>query len=161
MKKRYFVIIAVLVLALALGGALFLKPAPADYASVYITALDSWFTIDPGLHAGMKYLAIDMDTLKYADDEDKRLIAEHYEQKFNIEVKDASFDDLEKQGLVINAESIDGILLSVDKVKANHFFITVEGEKFRSGDGANGIKSVLKRSGDTWKLKSSEMIWIS
>lgn len=133
----------------------------SEYSSIYIDVFDAYFSVDTALHADMKFLAIDMDTLNYATDGDKSKIIEHFMEKFNIEVKDASFDDLIEQGLVKDGNAIDGVLLSIDKIDVNNSVITVEGSKFRSGNGANGFKSVLKKSGDIWKLKNTEMTWIS
>ena len=161
MKKVYFVTMAVLILSLLAGFTSCSKPVPNDYAAIYIDVFDAYFNIDTALQADMKYLAIDMETLKYATEDDKRLITEYFEDKFSIEVKKASFIELKEQGLVKEGNYIDGILLSIDKIKVNPFTITVEGSMFRSGLGAKGIKSVLKKSKGEWKLKSSDMTWIA
>ncbi|MEI6578274.1 MAG: hypothetical protein WCN92_02280 [Eubacteriales bacterium] len=159
MKKVCYLVLCLLIISLATGCTS--NTATVPYSSIYIDVFDSYFTFDTALHSDMKYLAIDLDTLKYATEDDKRLITEHFKEKFNIEVKNASFIDLEKQGLVKDGNYIDGILLSIDKINVNPFTITVEGTKFRSGLNAKGIKSVLKKSGGTWKLKSSNMTWIA
>lgn len=133
----------------------------SKYASIYIQVFDSYFDIDIGLHEGMKYLAIDMDSLTNATDDNKKAITAHFEEKFNIEIKDMSFKDLEEHGFVHEMNQIDGLLLYIDNFDVTENTITVEGTKFKSGIGANVIKSILKKNGNEWILESSEVMAVA
>ncbi len=136
-------------------------PEPTAYAQAYIDVFASYFDIDPGLHEGMTYLAIDMDTLKNATDVDKEAIAEHFAKELSLEVMDASMQDLQEQGLVKEGSTIEGILLYVESVEETATTLTVEGVKYRSGLGANFNKSVLDKKDGEWVLRETEMVAIS
>ena len=166
MKKLFLCILMLVVLA-GCGNNAAKQPGGSgetgvsEYADIYIDAFDAYFDVDPELGDDMEYLAIDMDTLEHATEADKREITDHFKEKFGVEVKDASFEDLEKQGLVYEGNYIDGILLYVSKIEVGGSSITIEGTKFRSGIGADGIKSTFEREGGQWILKNVDLIWIS
>lgn len=138
-----------------------------EYASIYIAVFDSYFDLDPGLHDGMEYLAIDMDTLTNAGDDDKKAVADYFADKFNIEIKDMSLEDLREQGLVnetleidgdlIYINEIDGLLLYINSVDISKNAITIEGTKFKSGNGVNIIESTLKKELNKWVLEGSRI----
>lgn len=155
MKLRKIFIAFVLAVAILAAGC---QSSPKiEYASIYIAAFDSYFGIDPGLHEGMEYLAIDMDSLVNATDDDKKAVKAYFEEKTGVEVKDASLNELKEQGLVHEHNQIDGLLLYINNLDVTKNAITIEGTKHKSGNGANFIKSVFEKSGNTWELKSSEV----
>lgn len=130
----------------------------SEYTSIYIQVFESYFDIDPALHEEMEYLAIDMDSLTNTTDDDKKVIAAHFADKLNIEIIDMSFDELNEQGFVGEMNQIDGLLLYINNLDVTKNTITVEGTKFKSGLGANFIKSILKKDGNKWVLESSD-VW--
>ena len=132
-----------------------------DYAEIYISVFDSYFEQDPALHDGMKYIAIDMDTLEHASEGDKAAISEYFRTKYGVDVMDASFADLEEQNMVGDGNSLEGILLSVESVSVDKYEIIIEGSKFRSGLGANGFESTLTNKDGVWALKETKMTWIA
>lgn len=129
---------------------------------VYNAALDSFMNLDQGLNSDMKYIAIDTKSLKGINEENKKAIIEHF-KKYNVEVMDASIDDLKEKGL-FNKEtlSLQGILLSVSKFeKKSDAKIIIEGSKYRSGLGAIGVKCTVVYKDGLWKVESSDIRWIS
>ncbi len=129
---------------------------------VYIAALDSLVNLDEGLNGGMKYISIDTSTLKHLRESNKSELLKYF-QNYDVEVMDASFDELKEKGL-FNEEtlSLEGILLSIDDIKmASDKKIIIEGSKYRSGLGAIGVNCILEYKGDQWEVKKAEITWIS
>ena len=129
---------------------------------VYITALDSFMPLDEGLNGGMKYIAIDTSSLEHLSESNKAELLKYFE-KYDVEVKDASFDELKEQGL-FNEDtlSLEGILLKIENFEIlSKKKIKIEGSKYRSGLGAIGVNCVLEHKGDEWQVKSAEITWIS
>ena len=134
---------------------------PSKYYSIYTEVLDSYMGKDPGLESGMKYIAIDLESLKNAEEKDKENILKYF-AKYNLEVKGESFKTLKEKGMVKEGNYIEGLLLSVENVEfVSDSEVIIEGSKFRSGTGALGFKSVVKYDGEKWVLKETKETWIS
>lgn len=130
------------------------------YGDVYRIALEAMIPIDDALNSNMKYIAINTATLENATDEDVLKIMEYF-KKYEVNVIDESFQSLKEKGMVKNG-SIDGILLKIERIeKISDDKVIVEGSKFRSGNGAIGVTSILVRSKGEWKLESAGITWIS
>lgn len=157
LKKSIMAVILIAIMVLEVGCQQH-SSQESEYASIYIQVFDSYFDIDPALHKEMEYLSIDMDSLKNATDGDKKAIAAYFEGKFNIEIKDMSFKELNEQGFAGEMNQIDGLLLCVNNLDVSENIITVEGTKFKSGIGANFIKSIFKVDGNKWVLESSDVM---
>lgn len=133
----------------------------AGMADVYILALDALMPMDKGLNSEMKYIAIDTQTLKDATDSDKKTILKYFE-KYDVEIMDESMETLKTKGMVKEFSTLEGILLQVVKIeKVSDSEYAIECSKFRSGDGAIGIKCVIKKENDKWANQSTQMSWIS
>ncbi|ABN53770.1 MAG TPA: hypothetical protein DEF39_00680 [Hungateiclostridium thermocellum] len=117
--------------------------------------------IDEGLNDDMKYIAIDTHTLENATNADKKTVLEYF-KKYDVEIMDESFESLKEKGMVKDLNSLDGLLLRIEKVdKISDNEIIIECSKFRSGLGAVGVKCVLKKENNKWIIDSSQMSWIS
>jgi len=117
--------------------------------------------IDEGLNDDMKYIAIDTHTLENATNADKKAVLEYF-KKYDVEIMDESFESLKEKGMVKDLNSLDGLLLRIEKVdKISDNEIIIECSKFRSGLGAVGVKCVLKKENNKWIIDSSQMSWIS
>ncbi|WP_315121662.1 hypothetical protein [uncultured Clostridium sp.] len=133
----------------------------SKYYFICSQTLDSYMTIDSGLNDDIKYIAIDFDTLKGVEGEEKNLIIKYFE-KYNLEVIDESFESLKEKGMVKEGNYIEGILLSIKSIEfTSDNRAVVKGSKFRSGKGAVGFKSTIKLSDGQWKLENTDMTWIS
>lgn len=131
---------------------------------VYSVALDSIMERDEALSSEMKFIAIDMSNF---DDglsaKDKKEIITFFKDKYNVNVMDATFEELKAKGFYDPERmALDGVHLRIEKIdfKWNHnvFF---EGSKYRSGLGAIGVEGTVHYKDGTWQMKESEETWIS
>ena len=130
---------------------------------VYIQAIDNLLKEDPALNDGMKYIAIDMKTLRGISEADKEEIIKYFESKYT-KVKDASMEDLKKEGEFDekNYRLKNGVAIKVDKVtEFSDKSISFEASKYKSGLGAIGLEFNFTKQEKEWKLESSGMKWIS
>jgi hypothetical protein len=133
-----------------------------NMAEIYALALDSTILLDPALNHEMKYIAIDTGSLLDVSAHDKNNILRFFE-KYSVEVKDASFEELKKQGLYNkDSMSIEGILLDIKEVdKLSDSKVIIQSSKYKSGLGAIGVKSTVVFKGDKWEVESAGITWIS
>jgi len=127
----------------------------------YIMALEAILQEDPGLNRDMKYIAIDTKTLDDIAQIDREYILEYF-KKYHKEILDASMEDLKKKGLFDEETlSIEGVLLTFEKINIKTNKLTIEGSKFKSGLGAIGMECIIKKVNNEWQLEESKMLWIS
>jgi len=132
-----------------------------NLAEIYILALDSFMPLDKGLNHDMKFIAIDTRTLEEATGEDKKQVLDYF-KKYGVDVLDASLEELKEQGLFDEKKMVlDGILLRVKNIDVKPDMVTIEGSKYRSGNGAIGVISTLIYKEGKWQLKEAKMAWIS
>ncbi|WP_201004155.1 peptide ABC transporter substrate-binding protein [Paenibacillus glycanilyticus] len=132
-----------------------------DMGELYSLALDAYMPIDEGLNGNMKYIAIDMSTFKDLDNTDKKQIL-LYLNKYNVEVIEATYDQLKSKGLFNPQTKVfDGVLLRVEKTEISNKKFVVEGSKFRSGDGAIGTKVIVEYINGKWQVTKADGTWIS
>lgn len=133
----------------------------SDLATIYSIALEAIMPVDDALNEDMTYIAINGGTLVDATDEDMQTILSYF-NKYNVEVKNTSFKELEEEGLVQEGNYIEGILLEIDDVESKtDDKVVLNVSKFRSGLGAIGIKATIIKEKAGWKLESTEETWIS
>ncbi|SDX56718.1 peptide ABC transporter substrate-binding protein [Paenibacillus sp. CF384] len=159
-RKIMWVSLCAIMLLLSACGEKSEVAAP-DLGELYSLALDAYMPVDEGLNGGMKYIAIDMSNLKDLDGADKGQILDHF-KTYKVDVMEATYEQLEAKGLFNkNTLSLDGILLKVDKAELTERQLIVEGSKYRSGDGAIGMKVVVELKDGEWQVKKADMTWIS
>lgn len=128
---------------------------------LYGLAFEAMMPMDEALNENMKYIAIDFSVLSHLTEEDKQYI-EQYMGKFAVEVKDATFEQLEEsENLRDNNMILDGVLLKVDKVDISENGAVIEGIKYRSGNGAIGVNIKLTLEDGAWKVAETATTWIS
>lgn len=135
----------------------------ATLCYVYIQAIDNLLEEDTALNEGMKYIAIDMETLKGINRDDEKTITEYFERKYT-KVKNASLEDLKKEGEfdVRNKLLKNGVAVKVNKVvEFTDDSIIFEASKFKSGLGAIGMEFKFKKQDRVWKLDDSGLKWIA
>lgn len=140
-----------------------IRSHPEDnLAVIYSMALDSFMSLDSGLNSNMKYIAINTKTLKESTEEDKKKILDHL-KKYNVEVIDASFEDLKEKGLFDSeTHSLEGVLLEIDSLKITfNKEVIIEGSKYRSRLGAIDAECRIIYKNGAWKVKKSEITAIS
>jgi hypothetical protein len=128
---------------------------------LYSLALDAYMPIDDGLNGDMKYIAIDMSNFKDLDETDKEQILMRFD-KYNVEVMEATYEQLEDKGL-LDPETLvlNGVLLRVEKTEISNKQIVVEGSKYRAGDGAIGTKVIVENKNGKWQVTKADGTWKS
>ena len=162
--KKVFFFVAIALLVFTVGCA---KQPPMTkefgLANLYIKTIDTLLNEDPALNSDIKFVAIEMDTLKGINEADKQRIEEYIKDK-GYEIKNASIEDLKEQG-EFDEEKLfipNGVLIRIDKYeKFTDNRATFTASKYRSGQGAIGLLFNFLKSNDTWKLIKSDMMWIS
>ena len=161
MKFKYFNILFVLSLLLSACNT---GIEPKEHlGEIYSVALDSIMDQDEALNSDMEYIAIDMSNFKEVDESGKKEILSYFEEKYNIDVIDATFEQLKEKGLYNPVTmSLNGMLLTIERVdfKFNNT-IFFEGSKYRSGLGAVGVEGTVHYKDNEWKSKEAKMTWIS
>lgn len=133
-----------------------------NLAEMYCIALNAIMKEDEALEDGMEFIAIDMSHFDELDREEKDRILQFFEEKYKKNVMDATFEELEEQGLYDHETmSLDGILLEIDEIEFKYKTIFIEGSKYRSGVGAVGVEVIVHQEDDKWKVKESKMTWVS
>ncbi|WP_243354545.1 peptide ABC transporter substrate-binding protein [Bacillus litorisediminis] len=130
---------------------------------VYRVALEAIMQEDEALSSGMEFIAIDMSNFTEVTEQDKEEIKSFFQNKYNIEVKVATFEELKEQGHFDEENMVlDGVLLRIENVdfKLNNQ-IVFEGSKYRSGLGAVGLEVTVHYKDGKWQVKESKMTWIS
>ncbi|WP_053372541.1 hypothetical protein [Paenibacillus sp. FJAT-27812] len=132
-----------------------------DMGELYSLALDAYMPIDNGLNGDMKYIAIDMSNFKDLDETDKEQILAHFD-KYNVEVMEATYEQLEAKGL-LDPETLvlNGVLLRVEKTEISNKQIVVEGSKYRAGDRAIGTKVIVENKNGKWQVTKADGTWKS
>lgn len=136
----------------------------AHLGEIYSVALDSIMEKDEALSSEMKFIAIDMSNFDPGlSEKDKKDIITFFKDKYNVDVMDATFEELKEKGFYDSDKmSLTGVLLRIEKLnfKWNHnvFF---EGSKYRSGLGAIGVEGTVHYKDGTWQMKESRETWIS
>ncbi|PPA69349.1 peptide ABC transporter substrate-binding protein [Jeotgalibacillus proteolyticus] len=162
MKFRYFSIL------LLIAGLLFsscntgVKPKE-HLAEIYTAALDSIMEQDEALSHEMAFIAIDMSEFDDVDEESKQEILSYFNEKYQVDVMDATFEQLKEKGFYDPGTlSLDGVLLTIEKVEFK-FNNTVffEGTKYRSGLGAVGVEGTVHYKNNEWKTKEVKQTWMS
>ena len=161
MKIRLFTIFIIVSSLLSACGT---GIEPKEHLGViYSAALDSMMDLDEALNHEMKFISIDMSNFEELDENDKEDIINYFEEKYNVEVMNATFEQLKEMGLFNpDTMSLDGVLLRIEKVdfKFNNS-IFFEGSKYRSGLGAIGVEVTVHYKDNNWKTKEANMTWVS
>lgn len=129
---------------------------------IYSVALGSIMEKDEALSRNMEYIAIDMSNFEELNEQDKRKILTYFEEKFAVDVMDASYEELQEKGLFNpDTKVLDGVLLRIEKVDfvSNDFIF--DGSKYRAGDGAVGVKGIVHFKNGNWQIKESKVTWKS
>ncbi|GIO32087.1 MULTISPECIES: peptide ABC transporter substrate-binding protein [Paenibacillus] len=156
-KKLFLGLILLCALTTACSNA---NPSK-DMGELYSLALDAYMPIDEGLNGGMKYIAIDMSNLNDMDETDKKQILKYFE-KYNVDVMEATYEQLKEKGLYDPKTMVlNGVLLRVEKTGISNNKMVIEGSKYRAGDGAIGTKVIIEYKNGKWEVSKADGTWIS
>lgn len=154
-------LIVLLLLSAMLVSACSSANANRDMAEIYSLILDAYMPLDSGLNHDMEYIAIDMSNFENVDEAGKKQILKYFE-KYNVEVMDATYEQLKERGLYDSeTTSLYGVLLRVEKTDISWNKVVIEGSKYRSGDGAIGTRVTVKYTNKKWEVTKTDKTWIS
>ena len=130
---------------------------------IYSVALDSIMEQDYSLNRNMKFIAIDMSDFEGADGSDKEEIVKYFNDKYNVEVMDATLEQLKEKGLYdSDAAVLDGVLLEVEIINfRSNNQLPFKGSKYRSGKGAIGVEGKVHYRDNGWRPKDVEITSVS
>lgn len=101
---------------------------------IYRVALGSIMEKDEALSNNIEYIAIDMSNFEELNEQDKKEILAYFEEKFSIEVMDATYEELQEKGLYnTDTKVLDGVLLRIEKVDFVSNEFVFDGSKYRAG----------------------------
>lgn len=158
-KKSGVVISTVIVLLCGAIVSVFMAFGVSKW-EVYCKALDALMLEDVGLNAGMKYIAVNVDSFEGIKEKDYEKVLKYFE-KYNVEVLNESYESLLEKGMVKDGNAIDGVLLSVDKSNVFIAVLAFEQSKFRTGTGAIGGQTTAIGIFGKWIMISTRTSWIS
>jgi hypothetical protein len=133
------------------------------YADLYIQAIEALLEEDAALNGGMKYIAIDMKSLKGISGSDEDEIAKYFTDKY-VEVKNATIDDLKKDGEFDETNLIikNGIAIKVDYIiEFSEDTISFDATKYKSGLGSIGMRFEFSKGKAGWDMVEAKMTRIS
>lgn len=153
----------VALLGAALLGACSSQVAPQDQvAEISIAALESVMEYEEELNQDMKYIAIQLAEDKPLSEEDWKQIETYFAATYEVEVLQESYEQLmEAERYDAETGILDGVLLEINMIDILENSAVYEGRKFRSSDGAVGVKGVVQFQDKEWKLKESKKTWES
>jgi len=130
----------------------------SQWDDIYQRTLWDYMKQDPALNDNISFIAIDLSSLEYANDYDKKVISVWFENQF-APVKDANLDDLKSEGLFdASISSIpNGLLLTIDKVTQSDNEIIIDGTKYRGDDKHDHFETTWQMDNNTWNLVGTKM----
>jgi hypothetical protein len=131
-----------------------------DMGEIYLLALEAFMPLGDGLTNNMKYIAIDMSSLKDLSEGDREKVLQHF-SKYNVDVMDITLDQLEKEGRLKGARSLEGIMLKVKNTEIMKNRIIIDGSLYKSAKGAIGTSVVVEYLDGKWQVTKASNTWIS
>ena len=134
----------------------------SEWVEIYQITLESYLQQDTALNANIDFIAIDLATLEFTDDYDKKEIASWFEKQC-VPVINTNFDGLRASGLLDERGTHipNGVLLGINKVARTHDEIIINGMKYRGNHGANGFRTTWQLNKGIWQFAGTVMTWIS
>ncbi len=161
--KRRLAFVLTLILSITMIGCQSEK-TEASLSDLYIQVFQELIETDSELNGDLEFIAVDFDSIQGLTDDDKDQINEYLAKEFEVDVKNASLQNLKEQGLYDeeNLAIIHGVLLKIDTYEENtEKLIKLSASKYKSGKGAAGMQFTFELNGDQWELIDSESTWKS
>lgn len=127
-----------------------------DYAQIYIDAIYSYYK-----GSNNEFMAIDTDSLTGASKEEKDEVIAYFKNK-GVEVKEASWEQLEEQGLISNpgtvsARVIGGVSISIGDVEITQNRIVVQVHRIYGALDGAGFEICFEVQDGKWCLVSKRV----
>ena len=137
-----------------------LESTKTRWAEIYQITLDSYLEQDTALTENIDFIAIDLTTLEFANDDDKKVITLWFEERY-VPVKDINLDGLREKGLFDGMYISDGVFLKIISVTENDDEIIIEGMKYRGARAANWFETKWQLNNGSWEFMGTVMTMIS
>ena len=130
----------------------------------YFAIIDDLYNEDVGLNSGISMIAFDTSKWINLSKAEMEVLFNIVKEKYKLDVINATFEDLEDQGLIINDGGKyfdEGILIELTNLeyKDSKELIATVG-KWRSGDGGVGWDAKASYKDDNWQV-IRDNTWIS
>ncbi len=155
MKTIFKALFALLFLSGTLCSCQNIKSTPDEQLFIIKLTLDSALKQDPGINT--RNFWIDFSKVKYFD----------HETVIKFLQDNQSFTKINADSLLKNDSVwtqygyLKQTLIIIKKVEVKGDSIIIELDKIIATDGSEGIEVVLKKEGNTYKVVSSKITWIS
>jgi len=131
----------------------------------YLAIVEDIYQEDSGLNGDITMIALDTKKWSGLEKNEKQIIFDQMKEKYGVDIIEADYDELVKQGLVKSDKLFfeKGILITIADMKINEGKdeIAFSINKWRSGTGAIGSnEATAKLIDNKWKIKKEGM-WIS
>lgn len=126
----------------------------------YLSVIDLVFNIAPEMNTDLKYLAIDTDALTNLNEDDCTKFLDGL-KIYNLEVLNASFEDLQKQGYIHDTVFENGLFLKIEDTPFANNQIQIIPSKWHTTTYAAGLSKVILtlNSDNTWCITDSGIPW--
>lgn len=156
-KKTIFVIILGILGVISILSYSYIKnskPLNSDkYLLMYQMMIDSLMSSSGNLSADAEYLALDLDTFKLLNSNDKQLLI-NYTKKYHTNVFASSYEELEEKELIDESGfNLKGYLISINQFKRMFNTVTLEIGRYKESLGAFGYCYKATYKNNKWNIK--------
>ncbi|MCL2844525.1 MAG: hypothetical protein FWE23_03615 [Chitinivibrionia bacterium] len=130
------------------------------WAKIYQITLNSYLEQDPALNENVDFIAVDLSTLEFADDNDKKAIVAWIELK-HAPVKNTNLDGLRAENLFDGMRIPNGVFLTINKITERENEIIIDGMKYRGARAANWFRTNWRFNSGAWEFVETTMTMIS
>lgn len=124
---------------------------PDDIVAGYMLAIDLVYEKDIALNDDMTYIAIDTTQMSYLSEASKQNLLKEM-KRYGI-VVEATYEQLQEQGLIKAGRFTNGILITINDLYSEGGQLILDIEKWRSNLGALGcVKMILEKDNDNWSV---------
>jgi hypothetical protein len=132
----------------------------SEWTEIYQFSLDSYLNIDTALNEDIEFIAIDFNSLEFANETDKKNILNWISEN-HAPVIDSDLQGLEEKELFDGKIIPDGVFLKILDVSVRENEIIITGMKYRGARAANWFETRWQQIGGIWKFVGTEMPMIS
>lgn len=138
-------------------------PPEEHLGEIYSLALDQVLVHSENLIDNLQYIALDMSNLEELSTSDREEIIDFFQTKYDIEVMDATLEQLLEQGLYSSdTAALHGILLMLEEVEImQNGNVQLIGSSYRSGHGGKGVEVTISYKDEAWRVIDHQAIWTS
>jgi len=136
-------------------------PAVPDVSEAYFLVFEHLLTVDPGLNADIRYLALDLSSVLAEDQEALIRRFEDFCAEKGFTLLLDTFAGLSEKGYIVNDAFEDGLFFRFEDEQLAEDTLVTRAMKWRAGDGADGAAYTVTLKENTWEITETAGAWIS